>query len=137
MPVGQDVVVSITRVPRLLHRKDIERMAPDMSQVDDICRLWSERHDVSEIAIVTGHDRKTVCKYLRADGFSPEPPHSPPEGRVEARLVQGLDRPDPRGQPARLAHVFDSLQVGDLSTESFGFRHDKIAEMSMGMPTTP
>jgi hypothetical protein len=36
-----------------------------------------------------------------------------------------------------LVFVFDSLQVGDLSTKSFGFRHENIAEMSMGMPTTP
>lgn len=93
MPVGQDVVVSITRVPRLLHRKDIERMAPDMSQVDDICRLWSERHDVSEIARVTGHDRKTVCKYLRADGFSPEPPIPRPRGASRLGSYKGwIDR---------------------------------------------
>lgn len=56
MPVGQDVVASIARVSKLMHWKDVERMASGMSQVDDIRRLWSEGHDVSEIARVTGHD---------------------------------------------------------------------------------
>ena len=35
-------------------------MAPGMPQIDDIRRLWSEGLDVSEIARVTGHDRKTA-----------------------------------------------------------------------------
>lgn len=35
-------------------------MALDMPQIDDIRRLWSEGRDVSEIALVTGHDRKTA-----------------------------------------------------------------------------
>ena len=49
-------------------------MAPGMPQIDDIRRLWSEGRDVSEIARVTGHDRKTVRKYLQMDDFSPEAP---------------------------------------------------------------
>ena len=49
-------------------------MALDMPQIDDIRRLWSEGRDVSEIARVTGHDRKTVRKYLQVDDFSPEAP---------------------------------------------------------------
>lgn len=47
-------------------------MAPGVPQIDDIRRLWSEGRDVSEIARVTGHDRKTVRKYLQMDDFSPE-----------------------------------------------------------------
>ncbi len=43
-----------------------------MPQIDDIRRLWSEGRDVSEIARVTGHDGKTVRKYLQMDDFSPE-----------------------------------------------------------------
>ena len=35
-------------------------MALDMPHIDDIRRLWSEGRDVTEIARVTGHDRKTV-----------------------------------------------------------------------------
>ena len=36
------------------------------------CRLWSDGRDVSEIAHMTGRDRKTVRKYLQMDDFSPE-----------------------------------------------------------------
>ena len=46
-------------------------MALDMPQIDDIRRLWPEGRDVTEIARITGHDRKTVGKYLRMDDFSP------------------------------------------------------------------
>lgn len=71
------------------------------------------------------------------------------------RVGGRLGRPPPRGTPGRPGRaprgaspgapadswarttVFDSLRVGDLSTRSFGFRHENIAEMSMGMPTTP
>lgn len=45
-----------------------------MPHIDDIRRLWSEGRDVSEISRVTGHDRKTVRKYLQVDNFSPEAP---------------------------------------------------------------
>ena len=47
-------------------------MAPDMPQVDNMRRLWSEGRDVSETARVTGHDRKTVRKRLQMDDFSSE-----------------------------------------------------------------
>ena len=40
-------------------------MALDMPQIDDIRRSWSEGRDVSEIARVTGDDRKTVRKCLQ------------------------------------------------------------------------
>ena len=43
-----------------------------MPQIDDIRRLWSKGRDVTEAVRVTGHDRKTVSKYLRMDGFTPE-----------------------------------------------------------------
>ena len=55
-------------------------MALNMPQIDDIRRLWSEGRDVSEIARVTGHDRKTVRKYLQMDDFSPEAPAPRPRG---------------------------------------------------------
>lgn len=45
-----------------------------MPHIDDIRRLWSEGRDVTEIARMTGHDRKTVRKYLQVDDFSPEAP---------------------------------------------------------------
>ena len=44
-------------------------MTLGMSQVDDIRMLWSEGLAVSEIARMTGHDRKTVRKYLKAGVF--------------------------------------------------------------------
>ena len=47
-------------------------MAPAMPQIDGIRRLWSEGRDVSEIARVNGHDRKTVRKRLQMDDFSSE-----------------------------------------------------------------
>lgn len=47
-------------------------MAPGMPQIDDICRLWSEGRDVSEIARMTGLVRKTVRKRLQMDDFSSE-----------------------------------------------------------------
>lgn len=47
-------------------------MALDMPQIDDIRRSWSEGRDVSEIARVTGNDRKTVRKRLQMDDFSSE-----------------------------------------------------------------
>ena len=47
-------------------------MALDMPHIDDMRRLWSEGRDVTEIARVTGHDRKTVRKYLQMEDFSPE-----------------------------------------------------------------
>ena len=37
-------------------------MALDVPQIDDIRRLWSEGRDVTEIARITGHDRKTVSR---------------------------------------------------------------------------
>ena len=48
-----------------MQRKDAVRMALGMSQVDDIRRLWSEGRHVTEISRMTGHDRKTVRKYLQ------------------------------------------------------------------------
>lgn len=47
-------------------------MVTNMPQRDGIRRLWSEGRDVSEIARVIGHDRKTIRKYLQMDNFSPE-----------------------------------------------------------------
>ena len=35
-------------------------MAPGVPRIDEMRRLWSEGLDVSEIARVTGHDRKTA-----------------------------------------------------------------------------
>ena len=55
-------------------------MALDMPHIDDIRRLWSEGRDVTEIARVTGHDRKTVRKYLQMEDFSPEAPAPRPRG---------------------------------------------------------
>lgn len=46
----------------------------DMPQIDDIRRLWSEGLNVSEIARRTGHDRKTVRKFLGEVDLSPTPP---------------------------------------------------------------
>lgn len=43
-----------------------------MPQIDDIRRLWSEGRDVTEIARMTGHDRKTVRKYLQLSDIHPE-----------------------------------------------------------------
>ena len=40
-------------------------MALDMPHIDDIRRLWSEGREVTEIACMTGHDRKAVRKYLQ------------------------------------------------------------------------
>ncbi|HJF45496.1 hypothetical protein [Thermophilibacter provencensis] len=51
----------------------MERM-PGMPQIDDMRRLWSEGCCISEIARRTGHDRKTVRKFLDEVDFSPEPP---------------------------------------------------------------
>ena len=51
-----------------------------MPQIDDIRRLWSEGRDVTEIARMTGHDRKTVRKYLQIDDFSPKTPAPRPKG---------------------------------------------------------
>ena len=47
-------------------------MAPGMPRMDDMRRLWSEGRDVSEVARVTGNDRKTVRKRLQMDDFSSE-----------------------------------------------------------------
>lgn len=66
--------------------------------------------------------------------------------RCAVHLMRGCIRAAGSRPPARrvarivapmLGAVFDSLQVGDLSTKSFVFQHENIAEMSMGMPTTP
>jgi transposase len=48
----------------------------DMPQIDDIRRLYSEGCNISEIARITGYDRKTVKKYLDMDDFSPQVPKS-------------------------------------------------------------
>ena len=45
-----------------------------MPQIDDIRRLDAEGRSVSEIARITGHDRKTVRKFLDEADFSPKPP---------------------------------------------------------------
>lgn len=45
-----------------------------MPQADDIRRLDAEGHSVSEIARITGHDRKAVRKFLGEADFSPRPP---------------------------------------------------------------
>ena len=58
----------------------------DMPQIDDIRRLWSEGYCISEIARRTGHDRKTVRKFLDEVDFSPEPP---------AGVVPGPSKLDP------------------------------------------
>jgi|GEM_PF-1120935 len=49
-------------------------MALDIPQIDDMHRLWPEGRDVSEIARMTSHDRKTVREYRQMDVFSPEAP---------------------------------------------------------------
>ena len=56
-----------------MRRRVVERM-PGMPQIDDMRRLWSEGCCISEIARRTGHDRKTVRKFLDEVDFSPEPP---------------------------------------------------------------
>ena len=61
----------------------------DMPQVDDIRRLDAEGHSVSEIARITGHDRKTVRKFLGEVDFSPRPP-------VRAARPSKLDPYKPR-----------------------------------------
>lgn len=63
----------------------MERM-PGMPQIDDMRRLWSEGYCISEIARGTGHDRKTVRKFLDEVDFSPEPP---------AGVVPGPSKLDP------------------------------------------
>lgn len=63
----------------------MERM-PGMPQIDDMRRLWSEGCCISEIARRTGHDRKTVRKFLDEVDFSPEPP---------AGVVPGPSKLDP------------------------------------------
>ena len=65
MPVARGVVAFLAGVSKLSRRKDVERIALDMPQIDDIRRLWSEGRDVTEISRMTGHDRKTVRKYLQ------------------------------------------------------------------------
>ena len=57
-----------------------------MPQIDDMRRLWSEGHRISETARGTGHDRKTARKFLDEVDFSPEPP---------AGVVPGPSKPDP------------------------------------------
>ena len=68
-----------------MRRRVVERML-DMPQIDDIRRLWSEGYCISEIARRTGHDRKTVRKFLDEVDFSPEPP---------AGVVPGPSKLDP------------------------------------------
>ena len=67
-------------------------MALDMPHIDDIRRLWSEGRDVTEIARMTGHDRKTVRKYLQMEGFSPEAPA--PKAKGPSRLDPFKDHID-------------------------------------------
>lgn len=52
----------------------------DMPQIDDIRRLDAEGLNVSQIAERTGHDRKTVAKYLGEVDMSPTPPVAPAAG---------------------------------------------------------
>ena len=68
-----------------MRRRVVERM-PGMPQIDDMRRLWSEGYCISEIARRTGHDRKTVRKFLDEVDFSPEPP---------AGVVPGPSKLDP------------------------------------------
>ncbi len=64
-----------------------------MPQIDDIRRLWSERRDVTEIARVTGHDRKTARKYLQMEDFSPEAPAPKAKGPSKLDPFKGyIDR---------------------------------------------
>lgn len=68
-------------------------MALDMPHIDDIRRLWSEGRDVTEIARVTGHDRKTVRKYLQVEDFSPEAPAPKAKGPSKLDPFKGyIDR---------------------------------------------
>ena len=60
MPVAPAKVASAARVFKPWLRKDMERMALDMPQIDDIRRLWSEGWDVTEIARVTDHERQQL-----------------------------------------------------------------------------
>lgn len=61
-----------------------------MSQVDDIRRLWLEGRDVSEISRMTGHDRKTVRKYLQMEDFSPEAPTPKQKGPSKLDPFKGI-----------------------------------------------
>lgn len=45
-----------------------------MSQINHIRDLSKKGYRISEIHNETGVDRKTICKYLEMDDFSPEPP---------------------------------------------------------------
>ena len=46
----------------------------NMSQIDDIREMARKGCRLAEIARATGHDPKTVRKYLEMDDFSPRPP---------------------------------------------------------------
>ena len=71
-----------------MRRRVVERML-DMPQIDDIRRLWSEGYCISEIARRTGHDRKTVRKFLDEQACNPDwefEARSGPEGPNERRI---------------------------------------------------
>lgn len=114
---------------RSFHRKgvqalaprDVEGMALRMSQVCDMRRLWSEGHDVSEMARVTGHDGKTARKYLRADDFSSEPrrPRGPKLDPYKGWIDRTLE-----AYMARMSVRF--FESGDSPTPSASFRAPRL-----------
>lgn len=79
-------------------------MILDMLQINDMRRLWSEGCDVTEIARITGHSRKTVSKYLGMNYFLVEELAAGEES-VKARPVQGPHRPHAYGRPARVVQA--------------------------------
>lgn len=88
-----------------------------MPQIDDIRRLWGEGFSVSEIARRTGHDRKTVRKFLEERDFSPKPPLKPAplpskldpyKGRVDQTLE--ADRHVWRKQRHTALKIYEELR---------------------------
>lgn len=58
-----------------------------MDQIKDIRRLFYEQDkSISEIANLTGYNRKTVTKYVDMDDFSPKVPHPASEAKHESKL---------------------------------------------------
>ena len=106
-----------------------------MDKVHSIRQLFYEQgKSVSAIAAETGHDRKTICKYLDMTDFNtPEPKKEDPENMCpkldsyKPLIDQWLldDRKAPRKQRHTAKRVFKRLQA---ETEDFDCSYRLVAQ---------
>lgn len=106
-----------------------------MDQIKDIRRLFYEQDkNISEIANLTGYNRKTVTKYVDMDDFSPKAPRPASEIKYESKLDPHkplidswltADKKAPRKQRHTAKRVFNRLKK---EAEDFDCSYRLVAE---------